>query len=73
MFGLVTFLMHAGLERSTIQKHLLAFSVAAPLMAISTYFILSLVRYCIQKLKLSSEASSLFFYKSSSNPVYDFI
>lgn len=40
-FGLVSFLMHAGLERKTIQKHLLAFSAAAPLMAISTYFILS--------------------------------
>ncbi|KAK2896271.1 hypothetical protein QQF64_006355 [Cirrhinus molitorella] len=40
-FGLVSFLMHAGLERKTIQRHLLAFSAAAPLMAISTYFILS--------------------------------
>lgn len=39
-FGLVSFLMHAGLERSTIQKHLLFFSCAAPLTAISTYFIL---------------------------------
>ncbi|XP_018595489.1 zinc transporter ZIP9-B [Scleropages formosus] len=40
-FGLVSFLMHAGLERRQIQTHLLAFSVAAPLLAISTYFILS--------------------------------
>ncbi|XP_072533600.1 zinc transporter ZIP9 [Salminus brasiliensis] len=40
-FGLVSFLMHAGLEKSTIQKHLLAFSAAAPLLAVSTYFILS--------------------------------
>ncbi|XP_051946143.1 zinc transporter ZIP9-A [Xyrauchen texanus] len=40
-FGLVSFLMHAGLERRAIQKHLLAFSAAAPLLAISTYFILS--------------------------------
>ncbi|KAF5900376.1 zinc transporter ZIP9-like, partial [Clarias magur] len=39
-FGLVSFLMYAGLERSTVQKHLLAFSCAAPLTAISTYFIL---------------------------------
>jgi len=36
--------MHTGLQRKTIQKHLLAFSAAAPLMAISTYFILSAVR-----------------------------
>ncbi|XP_057197408.1 zinc transporter ZIP9 isoform X2 [Triplophysa rosa] len=40
-FGLVSFLMHAGLERKTIQKHLLVFSAAAPLLAIGTYFILS--------------------------------
>ncbi|KAI4888532.1 hypothetical protein NFI96_026806 [Prochilodus magdalenae] len=41
-FGLVSFLLHAGLEKSTIQKHLLAFSAAAPLLAMSTYFILSM-------------------------------
>ncbi|TRY97610.1 hypothetical protein DNTS_004745 [Danionella cerebrum] len=40
-FGLVSFLMHAGMEKKTIQKHLLAFSAAAPVTAISTYFILS--------------------------------
>nr|XP_033795638.1 zinc transporter ZIP9-A-like isoform X2 [Geotrypetes seraphini] len=40
-FGLVSFLMHAGLEKKTIQKHLLAFSMAAPILAIATYLILS--------------------------------
>ncbi|XP_034538680.1 zinc transporter ZIP9 [Notolabrus celidotus] len=39
-FGLVSFLMHAGLEKKYIQGHLLAFSAAAPIVAISTYFIL---------------------------------
>ncbi|XP_061083393.1 zinc transporter ZIP9 [Conger conger] len=39
-FGLVSFLLHSGLEKRQIQKHLLAFSIAAPLLAISTYFIL---------------------------------
>ncbi|XP_054456422.1 zinc transporter ZIP9 [Anoplopoma fimbria] len=39
-FGLVTFLMHAGLEKKYIQGHLLAFSAAAPILAITTYFIL---------------------------------
>lgn len=39
-FGLVSFLMHAGMERKHIQGHLLAFSAAAPIFAISTYFIL---------------------------------
>lgn len=40
-FGLVSFLMHAGLERRHIQEHLLVFSAAAPVLAISTYFILT--------------------------------
>uniref|UniRef100_UPI00398E4B68 zinc transporter ZIP9 isoform X1 n=1 Tax=Pristiophorus japonicus TaxID=55135 RepID=UPI00398E4B68 len=40
-FGLVSYLMHAGLEKRQIQKHLLVFSLAAPLLAIITYFIVS--------------------------------
>ncbi|XP_030012733.1 zinc transporter ZIP9 isoform X2 [Sphaeramia orbicularis] len=39
-FGLVSFLMHSGLEKKYIQGHLLAFSAAAPIVAIITYFIL---------------------------------
>uniref|UniRef100_A0A3B4GRY3 Zinc transporter ZIP9 n=1 Tax=Pundamilia nyererei TaxID=303518 RepID=A0A3B4GRY3_9CICH len=39
-FGLVSFLMHGGLEKKFIQGHLLAFSAAAPIVAIATYFIL---------------------------------
>jgi zinc transporter 9 len=37
-FGLVTFLLHAGLERNRIRRHLLVFAVAAPFAAIGTYF-----------------------------------
>ncbi|XP_038219935.1 zinc transporter ZIP9 [Zerene cesonia] len=37
-FGLVTFLLHAGLERNRIRKHLLIFSCSAPLLALVTYF-----------------------------------
>ncbi|KAG8195367.1 hypothetical protein JTE90_001385 [Oedothorax gibbosus] len=37
-FGLVTFLMHEGLDRVRIRKHLLIFALAAPVMAIVTYF-----------------------------------
>ncbi|XP_053621928.1 zinc transporter ZIP9 [Plodia interpunctella] len=37
-FGLVTFLLHAGLERNRIRKHLLAFSFAAPAGALLVYF-----------------------------------
>ncbi|KAI4454781.1 solute carrier family 39 zinc transporter member 9-related [Holotrichia oblita] len=37
-FGLVTFLMHEGIERQRIRKHLLIFSAAAPLLTLLTYF-----------------------------------
>lgn len=39
-FGLVSFLLHSGLDKRYIQGHLLAFSAAAPTVAIATYFIL---------------------------------
>ncbi|XP_013784483.1 zinc transporter ZIP9-A-like [Limulus polyphemus] len=37
-FGLVTFLLHEGLDRSRIKKHLLIFALAAPLLSVITYF-----------------------------------
>uniref|UniRef100_T1JMB8 Zinc transporter ZIP9 n=1 Tax=Strigamia maritima TaxID=126957 RepID=T1JMB8_STRMM len=37
-FGLVTFLLHAGLDRSRIKRHLLIFALSAPVLAIVTYF-----------------------------------
>ncbi|KAJ3612959.1 hypothetical protein NHX12_019216 [Muraenolepis orangiensis] len=40
-FGLVSFLMHAGLERNRIRKHLLVFALAAPVMAMLTFLGLS--------------------------------
>uniref|UniRef100_A0A8C7JAA1 Zinc transporter ZIP9 n=1 Tax=Oncorhynchus kisutch TaxID=8019 RepID=A0A8C7JAA1_ONCKI len=40
-FGLATFLLRAGLEKRQIQKHLLVFSAAAPVLSIITYFILN--------------------------------
>ena len=39
-FGLVTFLMHEGIDRSRIRKHLLTFSFAAPTLALTTYILL---------------------------------
>ncbi|XP_032876560.1 zinc transporter ZIP9-A-like [Amblyraja radiata] len=38
-FGLVSYLLHMGLERRQIYRHLLAFSLAAPLLALTTFFI----------------------------------
>ncbi|KAF3842257.1 hypothetical protein F7725_024208 [Dissostichus mawsoni] len=62
-FGLVSFLMHAGLEKKHIQGHLLAFSAAAPVLAITTYFILHAVRkpqepFCVVSYSLTSSGSS---------------
>lgn len=36
-FALATFLLHEGLERPTIRRHLLVFSLAAPILAITTF------------------------------------
>nr|CAG4649720.1 EOG090X0EEU [Scapholeberis mucronata]SVE93905.1 EOG090X0EEU [Scapholeberis mucronata] len=40
-FGLVTFLLHDGLDRVRIRRYLLIFSLAAPLAALATFFGLS--------------------------------
>ncbi|XP_048830802.1 zinc transporter ZIP9 [Brienomyrus brachyistius] len=40
-FGLVSFLMHAGLERNRIRKHLLVFALAAPVLSMLTFLGLS--------------------------------
>ncbi|XP_050533290.1 zinc transporter ZIP9-A isoform X1 [Daktulosphaira vitifoliae] len=37
-FGLVTILLHQGLDRKQIKKHLMVFSMAAPVGAILTFF-----------------------------------
>lgn len=37
-FGLITFLMHEGVDRKKLRNHLLAFSLAAPVGAFVTYF-----------------------------------
>ncbi len=40
-FGLVTFLLHEGLDKNRAKKHLLIFSLSAPVMAVTTYIFLS--------------------------------
>ncbi|OAD54676.1 Zinc transporter ZIP9-B [Eufriesea mexicana] len=37
-FGLVSFLLHEGVDRKKIGRHLLVFSLAAPCLALITYF-----------------------------------
>lgn len=37
-FGLVSFLLHEGVEKKRIQRHLLIFSLSAPCLALITYF-----------------------------------
>lgn len=36
-FGLVTFLLHEGLDKAKIKKHLLFFSLSAPIGALITF------------------------------------
>ena len=43
-FGLVTFLMHEGVDRIRIRKHLITFSFAAPTLALTTYVLLVMNR-----------------------------
>ena len=40
-FGLVTFLLHEGLDRHRTRKHLMIFSVSAPAMALITFICLT--------------------------------
>lgn len=37
-FGLVTFLLHEGIDRQRIRRHLLVFSLSAPVLTVCTYF-----------------------------------
>lgn len=37
-FGLVSFLLHEGIERQRIRRHLMVFSASAPLLTLLTYF-----------------------------------
>ncbi len=41
-FGLVTFLLHEGLERQRIRKHLMIFALSAPVMALVTFLLLAM-------------------------------
>jgi solute carrier family 39 (zinc transporter), member 9 len=41
-FGLVSFLLHEGLDRIRARRHLIIFALAAPIMAILTYLVLNL-------------------------------
>jgi len=41
-FGLVTYLLHEGLDRSRVRKHLGVFSLAAPATAILTFLLLTI-------------------------------
>ena len=43
-FGLVTYLLHEGLERNRVRKHLLVFSVAAPSAAVLTFLLLQVIQ-----------------------------
>ena len=39
-FGLVTYLLHEGMDRARVRKHLLVFCLSAPSAAIATFLLL---------------------------------
>ena len=39
-FGLVTYLLHEGMDRVRVRKHLLVFCLSAPCAAIATFLLL---------------------------------
>ena len=53
-FGLVSFLMSDGVDRKRIRRHLLIFSLAAPLTAIVTFVLLKSVRSRFSKSRRNS-------------------
>jgi len=46
-FGLVSFLIHEGIEKRQLKKHLLVFALAAPVLTIVTYLFLDKVSYLL--------------------------
>jgi hypothetical protein len=50
-FGLVSFLLHQGLDRIRVKRHLAIFALAAPVGAIVTYIVLNMVRILIKYLR----------------------
>jgi solute carrier family 39 (zinc transporter), member 9 len=72
-FGLVTILLHHGLDKKRIRRHLIVFSMAAPLGALLTFFCigqvldicctnysfcLQLLNYCVNTFQESKETLS---------------
>ena len=55
-FGLVTYLLHEGLDRARVRKHLLVFCLAAPSAAIATFLLLLSRSVLFSHLKLSSHS-----------------
>ena len=58
-FGLVSFLLHDGLDRGRIRKHLFAFSAAAPIGAILTFLILNHVSCQVQNQAIKNHVLDL--------------
>lgn len=60
-FGLVSFLLHEGVELKTIRKHLFIFSAAAPLLAFTSYFTLQIAAQMNGNLTHTGGGNALLF------------
>ena len=58
-FGLVTYLLHEGMDRARVRKHLLVFCLSAPCAAIATFLLL---------LSRSVESRVIILKRKSSSP-----
>ena len=61
-FGLVTFLLHEGLERNRIRRHLLTFAFAAPIGAFITYILITQVSFSRYFLPFISNYISIVYF-----------
>jgi len=66
-FGLVSFLLHEGLDRVRARRHLFIFALAAPVMAMVTYFLLNMP---FHKTIVSSNATGLCMLFSAGTFLY---
>lgn len=61
-FGLVSFLLHEGVDRKRITRHLLFFSLSAPCLALVTYFGIGKVQMKNYKLYIYTNGHYYFMF-----------
>ncbi|KAK0415747.1 hypothetical protein QR680_012098 [Steinernema hermaphroditum] len=63
-FGLVSFLVSEGLERARVKRHLLVFSLAAPVAALVTYYVILTLGFGGESLSSGSTTGVLMLFSA---------